>query len=378
MATIRIGTRPGLVGLLGASGAVGRTVARLLAQWGVGPLRLGARRVDRLPVVTGAMASRVERWHVDLYDDAALACFCAGCDVVVNCAGPSFRILDRVARAAFTAGADYVDPGGDEPLYEQLRHWPRDAGRRAILTAGMMPGLSGLLPRWLARQGFDRVVRLTGHVGGRGRLTPSGAADYLLSVGATKSDSLAAWRNGARVARALSPIARVDLPFFPPGLAAHPFLSLEAERLARDLALTDASWYMVFEGEHLRSALGRLQGAMLGEDDIQDAAAELARAAELDLFGRAPYQVMWLDMEGQSRGQPVRKSAVVRAHDAHELTAVVAAAAARAVLNGELPEGTAFAAEAMDPGIVEYLAASSGVLRLETLDGELALEQGAL
>ena len=53
---------------------------------------------------------------LDVEDSLALQAFCSGCRVIVNCAGPSCHIRDRVARAAFRAGADYVDPGGDEPL----------------------------------------------------------------------------------------------------------------------------------------------------------------------------------------------------------------------------------------------------------------------
>src|SRR5229473_1726511 len=83
-------------------------------------------------------------------------------------------------------------------------------------------------------------------------------------------------RNGVRVPRALEPLANVALPFFSAGAVAYPFLGPETERLARVLGLTDVSWYTVFEGDHMRSALGRLQGAMAGQGDVDASAAELS------------------------------------------------------------------------------------------------------
>src|SRR5713101_3338745 len=148
-------TRP-LISILGAYGVVGRSAARLLHRWGVGRLRLGGRHVELARRLADEdLGGEADAQEVDAYQSEQVRDFCAGCRVVVNCAGPSFRILDRVAVAAFGAGADYVDPGGDAPVYGRLiaDEWTR-AGRTALLTAGMMPGLSGLLPRWLAGQGF--------------------------------------------------------------------------------------------------------------------------------------------------------------------------------------------------------------------------------
>src|SRR5207302_8403929 len=102
-------------------------------------------------------------------DPRSLADFCEGCRVVVNCAGPSSVIGDRVARAAFAAGADYVDVAGERALHAQAVGLP--AGRTALPGAGMMPGLSELLPRVLAHDHPRRTAHLRAWCGGRGRFT---------------------------------------------------------------------------------------------------------------------------------------------------------------------------------------------------------------
>ncbi len=358
-----------LVGILGASGAVGRRVALRLQVSGSLRLRLGSRDLHTIRQVTQRpLKNGSEFVQTKIEDPASLASFCAGCQLIVNCAGPSFRIMDRVALAAFAAGANYVDPGGDEPVYCRLaRPGCMPAGRIAVLTAGMMPGLSGLLLRFLARQGFDRTTRLTAYVGGRGDLTRAGAADYILSLASSGNDSLAAWRHGARVVRALKPLIDVDLPFFPSGVTAHPFLSSETERLARALLLDEVSWYNVFEGGRMLSALGRLQGAT-SEADLSNAVQTLVHAAELDRFGRRSYQLFVLQLEGQADGRPRSRTLMLRGTEAHDLTAAITTHAAAAVLHGAVQAGLHFAAEALSPDIVNTLRNDPSIMAFENFD----------
>ncbi|MEE3922525.1 methyltransferase [Micromonospora sp. BRA006-A] len=117
------------------------------------PRRRGAaarrrRNPDRAAaLVRDRLGGAGEAVAVDVYDRDSLARFCAGCRLVVCAGGASHQVLDRVAVAALAAGADYVDAGGDEPLYDRLAGRDLAAqGRVALVTAGMMPGLSGLLP----------------------------------------------------------------------------------------------------------------------------------------------------------------------------------------------------------------------------------------
>ncbi|MCP9984885.1 saccharopine dehydrogenase NADP-binding domain-containing protein [Actinomadura madurae] len=93
------------IGVLGASGTVGRVAVDRLASWDLGDLRLGGRDLDRAAEVGAQVpAARTEPVRVDLNDADALRAFCAGCDVVVNCAGPSYLVLDTVARRRWRAG----------------------------------------------------------------------------------------------------------------------------------------------------------------------------------------------------------------------------------------------------------------------------------
>ena len=55
-------------------------------------------------------------------------------------------------------------------------------GRTAVVGAGMIPGLSDLLPQVLASLRFQRANRMTAWLGGVGRFTETAGFDYLRSL----------------------------------------------------------------------------------------------------------------------------------------------------------------------------------------------------
>jgi hypothetical protein len=318
-------------------------------------------------VVENDLAGEGEAIAVNAQDRDALVRFSSACRVVLNCAGPTFRVKDRVARAAFVAGADYVDVAGDDILYNLLAVAEQDV-RASVLAAGMLPGLSGLLPQHLARQGFTSASRLTAFAGGRDRFSTAAAADYWSTLGQGWGDPGAVWRDGGRIPRALTPLRDIELPFFPGRVSAHPYLSAESQRMAEALGLVEARWYTVFDGDHVPAALARLQARPDG--DLMAAGEELRRAAELDLFGRDPYQLFVLSLEGEGAGKRLVRTLVLWGSNASELTGTVAAAATLAVSRGEIPPGLHRAAEVLDPGAcVDRLSETPAVTTLEVLEG---------
>lgn len=348
-----------LVGVLGASGAVGRAAAESLR--GHVRLRLGARR--------GVPYPAEEVVSADAFGN--LSGFCTGCSVVLNCAGPSYRIGDRVAVAALAAGAHYVDVSGDDPVHAALK------GRREramVLSAGLQPGISGLLPRWAVSRS-TAVTGLSVYAGGLDRITPAAAADYLVSLDGDHGSPLAAWRNGRRAERALQLITSADLEFFPGRVTAHPYLSTEAERLAGALGLIELDWYTVLAGEQVRLTLNRLRGrtwTSANEAEFALAVERLTRASAVDLAGRRTCYSIVINTAGAER-----KTVVLRAADSYRVTGVTGALAVLAVLEGRVGPGTHFAADVLDPGDVVAGIRRSGAASVEEYE-DGAAEEGVL
>jgi hypothetical protein len=336
------------IAVLGGYGAVGATAVRRLGAYGYERLRIGGRNPARAQALCTGL-NHAEAAHVDCEDPRSLKEFCADADVVVNCAGPSYRILDTVARAARAAGAHYVDAAGDVPAHRALiaHDGPAFAGRTAVFSAGLMPGLTGLLPRLIAEPGDW----MDSYAGGAVRITPASAADILLAQGPDFGESLAAWSQGRVTSRALAPLRRVRLEEFPEPVDAMPFLTTESTRLAARLRLGEVRCYSVYVSEAIPTAL-----AMAWADDpalLRDHAAPLAEAAASDLHGRTPYYV--LAFRTHAAPAPPR-SLTLHTSDPYHLSGVVVALTTRTVLRGQIGAGVHFAAEALEPrGIADAL-----------------------
>src|SRR6218665_2541733 len=194
---------------------------------------------------------------------------------------------------------------------------------------------------------------------------------------AGRGPPLAAWR-GRIATRALEARPDADIEFFPGRVTALPYLSQENTRIARTLGLAAGDWYNVFAGQHLRDAFARVQNLLHASGEAA-AIEALCTSAALDLAGRAPYQLLVCRVESASAS----RSLMLRASDSYALTGAMAAFAALALCEGEVPPGVHFAGEVMAPDrTVTRLRSSSAVTAIDLVDGgavdEPAFEQGAL
>lgn len=363
------------IGVLGASGAVGRAAVRELRDLGRTPAVLGGRHPNALrEIAERDLADGADAMRVDMADPASLAGFAARCDLVLNCAGPTYRFKDTVAAAALDAGVHCVDVAGDDPAAEALHR--RDVaagGPSVVLSAGTLPGLSSILPRWLAQRELETVNALTAYCGGLERCSPTVAEDMMLSLttggadGAAYGEPSAAWRAGRKQSGVLRPAENVSPPGFPGRAAVQPFLSAETERLCASLALDRADWFNVYPGQQVHALLNQLPGKLAAGADRAQVAERLMLAAQLDLAGRTPYYAMHFAITGTIGGKPAERRLTVRAASSYRLTAAVGALAADAVLRGTVPPGVHFACDVLDPEAVVGWIGESGAARLELL-----------
>lgn len=150
------------VAVLG-TGGVGRTLAsELRADARVESLLLVDQVGERAKVLAGLRGRvSVEAKQLDVSMVEALARALKSCDVAVNATLPKHNL--GIMRAALEAGCDYLDlaaagprePGGRPGILEQLdlHEAFRAAGRTALLSMGLDPGISNVL----AREAADRL-----------------------------------------------------------------------------------------------------------------------------------------------------------------------------------------------------------------------------
>ncbi|MGN5236502.1 saccharopine dehydrogenase NADP-binding domain-containing protein [Rhodococcus sp. SJ-3] len=358
-----------VIGLIGGSGTVGRTAALRMSAAGLGSLRIGGRNLDTAAAVAEECAGEAEAVRLDLADETNLEQFCCGCSIVVNCAGPSYLVLDSVARTAFSVGADYVDIGGELPAADALRAADTARDRTAIFSAGAMPGLSGLLPRLIA--GDRPLRRLDTYVGGVARFTELSAADGLLTRGERFGESMASMQDGQIASNSVPPLHDVTLPGFPRPVHAWPYLTTEAQSLGALPGVAEVRSYNVFASDRLSRAMAHAWAQLPASPDHAELAPFIpsiveATIADEDEFGSF-YIMLFTGRPAQGHPRGTTR-VVLRAEDSYGLSGSVVALAAEHILNGRVSPGVHLAAEALDPSYtVERL-------RVDPLVHELMVE----
>lgn len=322
------------IGVIGGYGSVGRQTVAQLRAWGLGPITVAGRDPSRSDVV------------LDASDPDSVRRCCASVRLLVNCTASSPADRAALAATAASCGVPTVDPGGDEPVHDLL------AGRSVpvpvVLSAGMWPGLTGLLPRLLDAAPGSRLVSF---VGGLDRFSLGAAADYLQVVNDSAGRTLAMWRNGSRVQRAGGQPGTGEVPYFPATATGVAYLSPELERLAARLDVAELAFFVVFPGAHLRETL-----AAAGAGAVD--ASAVVRASELDLFGRSRFQRLVV----QLRSEPSVPTIVLSGQGSSELTGATAALTALAVLEGGVVPGVHFAADVLDPDWARQRLLSAGAV----------------
>jgi hypothetical protein len=301
-----------VIGILGGFGAVGSEVARLLHLWGENSLRVGGRHPE--PVAWA------QSCYVDVSDEESLMAFATGCRLIINCAAPSVRLSQQVANRLHAAGIPLVDAGGlDCParLTPPVGMRPRSA----LFAAGALPGLSGILPVWLARS-LDRVDTLQCWFGVFDRFTASGAEDYLDGV-------LRAPMAHPTMARRQSD---VSLPFFPRPVQLQPYADDESRGVNARLGLHHSRWYLALDGEHLARALETARSL-----PRKEAIEAVVAGSALDVAGRQPWVNFLIQVEGVRQGSKTTLTLLLKAPGIAQLTAACTAACAKWMLKSASP-----------------------------------------
>jgi saccharopine dehydrogenase-like NADP-dependent oxidoreductase len=167
---------------LGGTGAFGSQAVRALAADDrVERISIACRDVSRGEVLRRSVGGKCDVLRVDLEDGAGLREAAAGCDVVLNAAGPAYEHAERAVAAAIDAGRPYVDLCDDAAAAEQvfrLDQRAAQAGVTVVLGLGCSPGVTNLV----ASSGRARLDEVEGiHVvhGGTTESSLGGVANIM-------------------------------------------------------------------------------------------------------------------------------------------------------------------------------------------------------
>ncbi|TDB59446.1 NAD-dependent epimerase/dehydratase family protein [Photorhabdus khanii] len=300
--------------VIGATGAVGRSVVAALNQLGYQVSGAGRRPCAEL----------ADYHQIDLFDEKALTELCQPFSLIINAAGPASQIQDRIARAALASATDYLDVAGEPVVWQQLaadeKLAPLLQKSACILGAGYVPGFASILP-FLAANRLKTMGKVRSYLGGIEPFTVTSAIDFIDSLNEQNGKAGHILSGGALQRAAIE--KNVQPETANRAFDALPYLSFELERVARQLNLVDFAAFNLLADRQLL-----LTDQFNGEQGIK----QLISQSEELTHHYGQQQHILLEAEGVLVGQPVTLIARGRFTDSYRFTGIVAALAADMML----------------------------------------------
>ncbi|MGO5092391.1 saccharopine dehydrogenase NADP-binding domain-containing protein [Clostridium sp. LCP25S3_F10] len=361
------------IGILGYGGAVGRTAVEYL--YGKYFLRCGQRsKKDEFE-----NSNLIEYVQVDIFKEKELMNFCSGCDIVLNCAGPSYLIGDRVAKAAHNAGAKYIDAFGADYLEEAIKEYDGTF----ILSAGSFPGLSGILPRWLAiNEKFDDIDNIEIFAGGEEKCSKGAVADLILSSIKGFGVPNGYYKDGIIYKNNNIRRDKVDVLGFEKMAFIQEYINKETIRLANLLNIEEAHWYNIQVNRKLQKMMSKACIRLLVDNNMEILDSLID---EIMLEGNKEKYESWytisIKMSGKSCGEVITKNMVLKSDNSYKISGLICALVVEEIAKNRIEEGIYWAFEILDPKItVDTLLNTKIINSIEVIDDveENDIEEGVL
>lgn len=350
------------IGIIGARGVVGQTVAQYLEQ--------------RYRVLKGGrtIPKAAETWQqVDIYQADSLKAFCDRCEVIVNAAGPTYQIEDRIAKMAALCGAKYVDVFGGGKLERLLT----PTKGKNIIGAGCVPGLSGILLRYLAEH-MDPKDHLRIFHGGEECGGLAACKDILLS-------SVEKYGTPDKILKdyQLCDVKSNGSIFeymdgFQAPVSSSAFFTEEDWKVKACYALANLEDYQVYANTDSREliAKGCMQFTFASNDNTRDDICREIVAKQQELLrGKSS----WFAMRTTAQGDTGTRGVIVAAEDSSVITGLVAGLCAESLLEEGDWNGTKWAFQCLEPQrVFDVLEKYRVELKLETKDLVSDMEFGEI
>jgi len=334
------------VGVIGASGNVGRGVVALLSEEKNIILRIGCRKIENL----NQEFRRIEAVSVDLYEDAELEAFITGCDLVINCAGPAYKVMTRVAESCFKQSVSYIDVAGNKSQYQKLVDlafkYPHAGG---IISAGIYPGLAEMLAIWAIGKAGGKIKVLEEIFYGNNDLSKNAAIDICDTLNSDEGNAFSYCCNGEVRKIDFKVKGNIKLPGLGEQINLIPVVYEEFAEAMKSSGIEQAIFYNSFADQDKMNNFIKLKEQLEAKTDISDDLVQQIR----NIFwspGQGRKFLLLIELEAENCGHSIRKRHLITGkRDWNIVTGYVAGAIALQLLERGLAcTGIHFASQTAD------------------------------
>ena len=307
-----------MIGILGAYGAVGIWATRFIRNNSDYRLRIGGRNIEKAPSELRSEWNDAEWVKVDVSNKESVERFMDGCEIVLDCA--------KLSESQTTQMDEIAENKKVPILHLGIAGFRRkDSGVAIAYGAGCIPGLSGLIPQYLAKK-FDHVNSLEFYYGGLGAFSYTAANDFIDSLHNSNNRTMVYWKNGEILpfvpssndySEDLKSVISINKMF--------PFFDGEAEAVTRKMNLDEARFHMCLSGQRMIEIMNSARHQYKQNPD--ETIKKLCTASKLDTFGIKENTFYLCVMEGEKNGVPAKFKMTVSGLGPSPMTGVSAGAA---------------------------------------------------
>lgn len=207
-----------------------------------------------------------------------------------------------------------------------------------IYGAGSIPGLSGIIPQYLAKE-FDSVSSIDFYYGARGTFTYTAAKDYMDGIFNNNNKSMVMWKSGKIVPYVPSIKAKSNIFIRNEieNMKSFPYFDDESEYLCEKYDLSEGRWHMCIYGENTLKVLERARyDYQINQDKTLQ---RICRASKLDCFGTTNMTKFICNIVGVVSNNVIEKSLLLTCNNPSRLTGNVAAATVLTILEMGMEKG---------------------------------------
>ncbi|SFO96558.1 saccharopine dehydrogenase NADP-binding domain-containing protein [Enterovibrio norvegicus] len=326
--------------VLGGKGQVGHEVVQYLLDKTSHMIVVASRSATPADFPKRDGIQRVSTKHIDVMDEPSLHSHCKQYSLVISCVGPSGIIGDRVAKACKTSGTAFIDAGGYDPVFQGLKKDEKRVPSSVplIINVGLLPGLSGLFPKYVLEQSYDvsAIDEIEMQYVGRDAWSFNSAWDIINSLGGFGIDRGFAYFENNILLKAPFRQAKSAVNFPALDTPANTMLvySEEALELVKECDIHNLRTYGTNIGPRAMKVciLAKLLGLYKFRFTNNFAARLLEKASRKDLESLSPFYGIQVTL---LKGKEIQSNAQLTLTNTYQATGKTIGIAARCVLEGK-------------------------------------------
>lgn len=299
-----------VIGILGGSGLVGKEAVKTILSFTNYHILLGGRDLDKMKRLFFNKDNKVKFFAMDLFNDNELNLFCSKCDIVINCAGPAKKILDKIAIAAINHNIHYIDVSADAHLYKLIKKNENQIKEKKLLFiigAGLYPGLSEVFPSYIAGKYFETTRKMEVFFASKGALSLNAAYDFVCSIEDNYSEGMAYIKNGnvEKVKNGFN--KKIKIPCLENKLNVYPALTDDFKSVVVKNKIQEAYFYNTYENKSSLSKLIEIR--ILEKYRTEEEKLESAKvlADQSNFFGNDDFTTFYIVADGYLQNKNVKK-----------------------------------------------------------------------